>query len=169
MSDGTGWQSKVTENARRYRDLGDRLAQSSISETSRDGAVRVTVSANGLLTGLEFTETGQPKPLPDLAAQVMDCVRRAQARIPELLRQAMTESVGDTDPNTHLLVADARQRFPEPPPLPPEQRGWQPDEVRFSVQETPSVPAVRSPTRAVRPRRAREEQWDEEVPILKDV
>ncbi|HEX6357352.1 YbaB/EbfC family nucleoid-associated protein [Actinophytocola sp.] len=168
MSD---WQSKVAENAQRYRNLGERLAQLSITETSRDGAVRVTVSSNGLLTGLELTESGQPKPLPELAAQVMDCVRRAQARIPNLLKQAMTESVGDTDPNTHLLVADARRRFPEPPPV-PEQPGWQPDEVRFNAAETPAIPAIRTPPRPTRPHRTRnrgEEQWDEEVAILKDV
>lgn len=106
--------------------------------------------------------------MPEVAAQVMDCVRRAQARIPDLLRQTMTEVVGTADPNTHLLVDDARRRFPEPPPPPPEPRAWQPDEVRFTVQESPAParPAATPP----RPRRTVvEEQWDEERPVLKEV
>jgi YbaB/EbfC DNA-binding family len=165
-------QSRTTENAQRYRDLSERVSRLSISETSRDGAVRVTVSANGLLTDLVLAET--TRPMTEVAAQVLDCVRRAQARIPDLLRQAMTESVGTTDPNTHLLVADARRRFPEPPPLAPEQQEWQPDEIRFSAPETapaplpPDRPAAAPP----RPRRAKgpaEELWDEERPVLKDV
>jgi hypothetical protein len=59
----------------------------------------------------------------------MECVRSAQGRIPDLLRQAMTESVGEADQAAAAVVADARQRFPEPPPLVPEQRAWEPDEL----------------------------------------
>jgi hypothetical protein len=167
MSD---WQSQLAENAQRYKELGERISRLSITETSRDGGVRVTVSANGVLTGLVLAETAQPKPLGEVAAQVMDCVRRAQAKIPDLLRQAMTESVGTDDPNTHLLVADARRRFPEPPP---EPQGWEPDELRFRAPEPSPAPAARTPTRpagaSARPRRPREETWDEERPVLKDV
>jgi hypothetical protein len=162
------WQSRIAEDARRYRELHERLSRESISETSRDGAVRVAVSASGLLTDLVLAETARPG--ADLAAQVLDCVRRAQARIPDLLRQAVAESVGTTDPSTHLLVTEARQRFPEPPPPAPEQRAWQPEEIRFGVSE--SAPAPRSPAspaRQPRPRRVQEETWDEERPILKDV
>lgn len=163
------WQSKISENARHYQELHDRLARLSISEASRDGAVRVTVSASGLLTGLELTETARPVSLADLAATVMDCVRLAQARIPDLLREAMSESVGNTDPNTHLLVADARQRFPEPAVSSPGQREWQPDEIRFDVPETSPAAASRRASTPARPKRVSEELWDEERPILKDV
>jgi YbaB/EbfC DNA-binding family len=169
MAENEGWQSRVAEDARRHRELHERLSRLSISETSRDGAVRVTVSSTGLLTGLALAEPARPATLADLAAQVMDCVRRAQARIPDLLRQAMSESVGTGDATSDLLVDEARQRFPEPPTPKPEQRTWQPDEIRFSVPETPPAATVR-PAPAPPPRaRVHEETWDEQRPILEDV
>ncbi|HEX6340143.1 YbaB/EbfC family nucleoid-associated protein [Umezawaea sp.] len=111
----TGWEQQVAENAVRYRRLHERLARTSITESSGDGTVKVTVSASGLITDLVLRERRRPEPLPRIAAEIMDCVRRAQARIPDLLRQAMVDTVGPQDPSTHLLVSEARQRFPQPP------------------------------------------------------
>lgn len=171
MAESEDWQSRITEDARRYRELHERLSRLSISETSRDGTVRVTVSSSGLLTDLVLAETARSVSPADLAARVMECVRQAQSRIPDLLRDAVTESVGTADPHTHLLVADARQRFPEPPPPAPEPRTWQPDEIQFSAPE--AAPATSPPAapvqRSRRPRQVQEETWDEERPVLKDV
>lgn len=170
MAENEDWQARIAEDARRYQELRERLAQLSISQTSPDGSVRVTVSASGLLTDLALAEPARPATLADLATQVLDCVHRAQARIPDLLRQAMSESVGAADSNSELLVDEARQRFPEPPS--PEQRTWQPDEIRFTAPETtpaaPTRPAEPSPERQ-RQRRPQEETWDAEAPILEDV
>jgi DNA-binding protein YbaB len=121
MPDGPGWERQVAETAQRYRQLQERLAQLSITESSGDGAVKVTVSATGLLTGLVLRERWRPEPLDAVAAEIMACLGRAQARIPELLRQAMFDTVGDRDPSTHLLLDDARRRFPEQEPKEPRQ------------------------------------------------
>jgi hypothetical protein len=108
----------------------------------------VTVSASGLLTDLVLRERWHPQPLPEVAAEIMDCVRRAQARIPELLRQAMSETVG-ADPASHLLVADARRRFPEPEPHEPRH-----------------APVQRRDSRA--PQRDSTDDWDERE-VMEDV
>jgi DNA-binding protein YbaB len=113
------WERQVAENAARFRALQERLSSLSITEASGDGAIKVTVSASGLLTNLVLRERWHPEPLPALAAEILDCVRRAQARIPDLLRQAMFDTVGSQDPSTHLLLAEARERFPEPAPAQP--------------------------------------------------
>jgi DNA-binding protein YbaB len=115
------WALEVERNADRYRRLQQHLARMSITETSRDGAVRVTVSASGLLTDLALDERAAPKPLSALAAQVLETLRRAQAKIPDLVSKAVADVVGTADAQTHLIVADARKRFPEPPP---DQSGW---------------------------------------------
>ncbi|QFZ21043.1 YbaB/EbfC family nucleoid-associated protein [Saccharothrix syringae] len=144
MSDSADWRARTSGNARRHQELDQRLAGLSITESSRDGSVRVTVSAGGLLTGLVLAEPAGPVSGPRLAAEIMDCVRRAQAKIPDLLQQVLAESVGTDDPDTHLLVADARRRFPEPPPF----------------GGGPAAPP---------PRRAVHEQWDDERPSVWDM
>jgi YbaB/EbfC DNA-binding family len=110
MSD---WQQEVAATAARYQRLQDRLSRVSITETSEDGSVKVTVDTNGLLTGLELVDHGTP--FAEVARQVMRCMRRAQARVPQVLEQAMAEEVGSPDVGTHLLLADTRKRFPQPP------------------------------------------------------
>ncbi|HEV2778858.1 MAG TPA: hypothetical protein VGX25_05600 [Actinophytocola sp.] len=109
-----GWAERVAEDARRYQELADRVSRVSISEGSPDGVVRVTVSASGLLTGLEL------RGAEELAEEIMECLARAQARIPDLLRQAVLDTVGEQDPSAHLIVADARKRFAGPEPEEPE-------------------------------------------------
>lgn len=111
MSD---WTRQVAENSARYARLAEHLARLSITEASGDGTVKVTVSANGLLTDITLRERWHPTPLPAIAEEIMDCVRRAQARIPELLRQAMSDIVGDEEPGTGMLLDEAARRFPEP-------------------------------------------------------
>jgi hypothetical protein len=125
-----GWAEQVAENARRYQELEDRVAGLSITETSADGAIRVTVSASGQLTALELRETGTPLDL--VAEEIMSCLGRAQARIPDLLGQTVFDTVGTQDPSAHLIVADARKRFCEevadraPADEPPDPRSdWE--------------------------------------------
>ncbi|MDX3658983.1 hypothetical protein PV646_16895 [Streptomyces sp. ID05-26A] len=116
-SEGTrDWQQEVAENAHRFGALRDRLSGQTVREVSPDGTIEVVVSTSGALTGLLLREGRNREPLPVLAAQVMDCVRRAQARIPALVDQAMTETIGPHDAAAHLILAETRQRFPEPPP-----------------------------------------------------
>lgn len=119
----------------KWNELNDRIARLSVTESSRDGTVQVTVSTSGVLTGLVLKERWQqPQPASAVAAQVMECLARAQARIPNLLGQAMFETIGPNDPAAALVVADARKRFPEPPP----QAEWQPPAPR--APRTPSPP-----------------------------
>lgn len=130
-----------------WDELNDRISRLSVTESSRDGTVRVTLSASGVLTDLVLKERWhQPQPLNMVAAQVMECVQRAQARIPDLLRQAIFEAVGPNDPAAHLVVADARKRFPEPVP---------------QVSQ-PAVP------RQPRPPERTDDDWDGR-PVLEDV
>ncbi|TCO52479.1 YbaB/EbfC family nucleoid-associated protein [Actinocrispum wychmicini] len=116
---GTHWERQVAETAQRYQDMRNRVAQLSVTEVSRDGMVQVTVSASGHLTDLTLKERWRPTPATRIAVEIMQCVRRAQARIPDLLQQAMIETVGPRDPAAHLIVAEARERFPQPPELEP--------------------------------------------------
>lgn len=130
----------------KWSELNDRIARMSVTESSRDGTVQVTVSTSGVLTGLVLKERWQqPQPAGAVAAQIMECLARAQARIPNLLGQAMFETIGPNVPAAELVMADARKRFPEPPPQaerqppraewqPPPQAEWQPPAPRHPRQ-----------------------------------
>jgi hypothetical protein len=109
------WQQEVADNARRYAELQDRVAQLSITEATADGMIRVTVSADGLLTDLALHQRYQGVPMGLLGTRIMACVRRAQARIPELLHQAMLSTVGVDDPAAQATLAQAQHRFPAAP------------------------------------------------------
>jgi hypothetical protein len=96
--------------------MAERIDQILVTEDSRDGAVRVTVSAAGLLTDLQLADR-------EVAAQILACVRKAQSRIPDLMRTAMLETVGTQDPNIHLVLAAVAERFPSvPASVPPPPR-----------------------------------------------
>ncbi|MCS7478591.1 YbaB/EbfC family nucleoid-associated protein [Umezawaea endophytica] len=117
MSDHNGWQQKLSDDARRFQDLHDRVSRMSVTETSRDGLIKVTVSSSGALTELEM-----PGSLAGVAAGVLECVRRAQSRIPALLQETAAQTVGADDVGVRLLVDDAGKRFPEPDPPPTASR-----------------------------------------------
>ena len=160
----TGWQEQVAEDARRYGELNERLARTSATETSANGVVRVTVSADGAITDLVLEEPRQPLPMAELSALIMGCVRRARARLPDLIAQAMAETVG-RDESTDLVLADARTRFP-PAPAEPVHRGQDVvEEMRIGaaarVERPPAPPRVRR-------RDDRDDGWNER-PILEDV
>ncbi|WP_188317119.1 YbaB/EbfC family nucleoid-associated protein [Solihabitans fulvus] len=87
------WEQELNRNAARYQEMSDRVQQLSVTETSRDGLVRITVGANGIPTDIAIAEPARERPMSDLSRQIMTCLRRAQARIPELLQQTMTETL----------------------------------------------------------------------------
>jgi hypothetical protein len=112
---GADWEQQVQAAAAGYQRMAERVDQILVTETSKDYSVRVTVSASGLLTDLQLLDR-------ELAAKVMACVRAAQAKIPDLMRAAMVETVGTQDPNTYLVLSAARERFPELPAEKPAPR-----------------------------------------------
>ena len=163
MAGRAGWQRQVAENAQRYRELDERVSQLSITEKSRDGTVVVTVSATGVLTDLVLKERWHPVPEPELAEQIMACLKRAQAKIPGLMAKVIEETLGQQDSSTHLILADTRRSFPEPPPDPASRAAWQPAEP-----PPPPPEAVPQQTRQQQDDTAGTDDWDGR-PVLKDV
>ena len=109
------WQRQVAENARRYADLRERVARMSITEATSDGMIRVTVSADGLLTDLTLHPRYQGVPMGLLGTRIMACVRQAQARIPDLMLKAM-RAAGVDDQAGALILAESTRRFPPATP-----------------------------------------------------
>jgi hypothetical protein len=102
---------EISRSGGPYADLHERVSAIVVSESSRDGAVTVDVGADGTLRGLELRDRGYP--VEDYAGVIMACLGAAQARIPDLVAQAVDRTVGAEDPGAGLVVTDLRKRFPE--------------------------------------------------------
>ncbi|WP_019807418.1 YbaB/EbfC family nucleoid-associated protein [Saccharomonospora halophila] len=168
MSEGTDgsermiadWTRQVQQQAQRYQAMAERVQEITVTERSPDNAVEVTINSKGLLTGLTLAESAQGRRMAELSSQIMRTVRAAQARVPELLQEAMAETVGTEDETAAKVFADAKQTFPEPP----DEEGREPPqadtEFRFGPEgddpadgpaEDPAPPADSS-RRSGRPR-----------------
>lgn len=144
------WEQQISDNAARYQQMADRVQQLSITETSKDGVIRVTVGANGILSNLVIAETARDRSMAELTRQIMTCLQRAQSKIPELLRQTMTETLGTQDGTANEILAQAQQTFPQPPPEePPTGPGAPPvREYQFAPEDSgpPPPPHVPPPS-----------------------
>ncbi|MEV6874711.1 YbaB/EbfC family nucleoid-associated protein [Amycolatopsis sp. NPDC051128] len=166
------WTKRLEENAARYQALADRMQGQSVTERSKDGSVQVTVDSRGLLKNLVIAEAAAGKRMADVSAQVMQLVQRAQARIPELLQQAMTETTGTGDQAAVEIVREAQSTFPAPPPE-PEPAFPEPDRVRRflpdDADEQPRTPPPPPQQQPQPPRRRRPVDDDDDEfggPIL---
>ncbi|XVS62832.1 YbaB/EbfC family nucleoid-associated protein [Actinosynnema sp. CA-299493] len=139
------WQQSIEQKAERYQQMAARVQGMTISEASRDGSVKLTIGSNGILTNLEIAESARDKRMAEVSAEVMRTLQRAQSRIPELLQQAMAETIGTQDETANVLFDQAKRNFPTPPheePAPPPAGR----EMRFGIEDddTPARPTPRS-------------------------
>lgn len=119
------WAEGLANKAQRYQAAQERTEQLRLTASSQDGAVKVTVGADGGVTGLEFSNKARTYPLDELSRQILRTMRRAQAGITDRVAEVMQESLGDEDRETRsLMLGTLRSKFPEiedeqPPPPPP--------------------------------------------------
>lgn len=140
------WAAGLEQKARRYTELQRQLDQTTATASSSDGAVRVTVDANGVPTGIEFSERVRDLDPRRLSAEVMSCLGRAQAE----LRAQVEELVQDTeladDEPARNIVSQYRQRFPDPA-------------EESATDEPPPRPRPSTPDRPG------DDDWDDESPL----
>ncbi|GAB2987464.1 YbaB/EbfC family nucleoid-associated protein [Saccharothrix stipae] len=161
------WQQSIQQKAERYQEMAARVQGLSISEASRDGSVRLTIGSNGILTNLEIAESARDKRMAEVSAEVMRTLQRAQSRIPELLQQAMAETIGTQDETANVLFDEAKRNFPTPPheePAPPPvgreiRFGIEDDDAPTSRPAPPTTPPS-TPPPSRRPARRQDEDDD---------
>lgn len=112
------WSSQVAGRAEAAAALADRVAGLTASAAGDDGAIRVTVSSSGTVTGLVLDDRVQRLPGERLAAEILGAVRRAQAGLTAQVADAVGATVGaDTETGRRVLDSFA-QRFPAEPAEP---------------------------------------------------
>lgn len=132
----TRWAAQVTARAERFRALERDVGAIAVTETSRDGVVRATVDASGVLRQLELSDRIREFSGQTLAAHVLATMRRAQARIADEMSPLTADLAADDPAAAAAMVAGYRRQFPEQPPDPLAARGRQ---VHDDDREGPSV------------------------------
>ena len=120
------WAAGFAAKAQRYQAAQEQTERLRLTATSSDGAVSVTVGADGTVTDLTFSNKVKSFPLEELSRQILTTMRRAQAGIADRVAGVMAEQLGDEDRETRTALLDnLRGRFPDPdepdeqPPVPP--------------------------------------------------
>lgn len=165
------WTRRVQQQAERYQAMAERVEGISVTERSADRNIEVTINSKGLLTDLSISEAAQGKRMGEVSALIMRTVQAAQARIPELLREAMAETVGTQDQTVNKVFEDASKTFPEPPeddptaPPPPadHQLDFGPVDDEPAPPQTSQTSQPPPPSRPqARPRRRTEDDDDDD-------
>jgi len=104
----------LQRKATRYGELQTQLNQTSVTMSSPDGGIRVTVDANGVPTDFTFTERFRDLDTAAMSAALVSTLRRAQVRLRDQVTELTTATVGDDGPGNDML-AKYRERFPDPP------------------------------------------------------
>ncbi|GAB3694975.1 YbaB/EbfC family nucleoid-associated protein [Saccharopolyspora tripterygii] len=149
------WQQNAVEKAEKFGRMQQEIEQLSITESSRDGAVQVTLGSNGIVRDIQLSPGAANRPMPKLAAELMRTIALAQSKIPELMRQAVVDTVGLQDASAQHVLTEARKNFPEPPEDDPadDPRGRRVPEMQFQVEDDYEEPQRRQPPPAPPQRR----------------
>ncbi|WP_020501370.1 YbaB/EbfC family nucleoid-associated protein [Sciscionella marina] len=104
----------VAEAEQRYeraRAAREDLEHRTVSAESTRGEVRVTVAANGTLRDLELGERADRWSRSELSTEILACVRRAYAKLPELAEEVYAERFGAHDAAAEHAVSLLREAF----------------------------------------------------------
>ncbi|MGW1679114.1 YbaB/EbfC family nucleoid-associated protein [Saccharopolyspora sp. NPDC002376] len=109
------WQERAEEKAQKFGQMQQQIEQIVITQASRDGAIQVTVNSSGMLQSLQLAESASSRPMAKLGAEIMSMVQLAQSKVPDMVEQAVVDTVGLEDTAAQHLVTQSRKYFPEPP------------------------------------------------------
>jgi len=111
------WTAQVSARAQAATALSDRVAAITASAEDADDAVRVTVAASGLVTGLELDDRVRELTGAELARTILETIAGAQARLAEQVAAAVRDTVGTDSETGRAVIASYARRFP---PLRPD-------------------------------------------------
>ncbi|MEU0505857.1 YbaB/EbfC family nucleoid-associated protein [Nocardia sp. NPDC005998] len=98
--------------AKRYEELQGRMTALAVTESSAGGRVSVTVDSNGVPTAITLSTSTRGMAPATVSAEIMSCMRRAQAKLRTDVVELVRDMVGD-DPAGAAIVEGFTRRFPE--------------------------------------------------------
>lgn len=145
------WAEDLEQKAQRYQELHAKMAAVSVTDTSADGRISVTVDANGSTTAITLAAAVRGMDPTAVATELMACTHRAQARLRDQVTGLVHDTVG-TDEAGEAIVGQYSDRFPdlEPTssaPVPPSAPPAAAAAPVASWPSAPEAPATRKPDR----------------------
>jgi hypothetical protein len=117
------WRAGVAEQANRFDATRRAIDEVSVTETAVGGAIVLTVESSGIPTDLHLgDDVARMKPAA-IAAEIMNCLHRAQTRLADRVGTLVAETAGD-DASADAIVAPA----PPAPATPPRPKPARPDD-----------------------------------------
>lgn len=101
--------------AKRFEELQGRMGALTVTDSSAGGRVSVTVDSNGVPTAINLSTSTRGMDPAMVSAEIMSCLRRAQAKLRAEVAEVVRSTVGD-DPSGAAIVEGFALRFPDPEP-----------------------------------------------------
>ncbi|MGW5922075.1 YbaB/EbfC family nucleoid-associated protein [Nocardia fluminea] len=145
------WAEDLEQKAQRYQELHAKMTAVSVTDTSADGRISVTVDANGSTTAITLAAAVRGMDPTAVATELMACTHRAQARLRDQVAGLVQDTVG-ADEAGQAIVGQYSDRFPDLDPsasaaVPPPPMPAAPAAPVASWPSEPAAPATRKPDR----------------------
>jgi DNA-binding protein YbaB len=98
------FEAKIADVQQKTAAFKESLEASGATESSDDGALRVTVAPNGALTGLTIEESAMRRSGGELAGQIMQLARKAQRSAAVNVAEAFAPLAGEDSESLHMVV-----------------------------------------------------------------
>ena len=153
------WTAAARAKAERYQAMSAQVGQVSVTESSSDGLVTVTVDSAGNVTDLRITDRVSELSGPQVSSAVLLTLRRAQARLPEKLAEVMAETIGEDQQTVDTIVSNYRAKFPEPEP---DESPESEESRRIGDIEDGERPPLRGPAPSRRDDAEEDDDWGDQ-------
>lgn len=136
----TEWRAGVTEQAQRFDAARRAIDEVSVTETAAGGAIVLTVASSGIPTDLRLGgDVDRMKP-EQIAAQIMACLRRAQARLADRVGAVVADTIGDAA-GGQAIAEEYQNRFPSLSEVAGEPPSPLAENLAFGLSEMDMEPA----------------------------
>lgn len=108
------FELQAEQQVARSLELSRRLAANTMSASSPEGEVRLTVDSSGGLASLAFGTKARDLPLDELASLVLQTSRRAQVQLAKAMGEVASEVFGRGSETASFVSGAYAERFPQP-------------------------------------------------------
>lgn len=140
----SNFEATIASVRERAAEFEENLASAGATESSEDGAVRVSVAPNGSLTELSIADSALRGSGSQLAEQIMRLARKAQRAAAVRVTEAFAPLAGEDSESLRMVTGFVPPPEPEPePPSPAARFGFTDDHTES--ESPPPAPPRRPP------------------------